>query len=140
MALSKVIAFRRIIQTSYNHKITQMCPPFLRFLFEVLDDTQSKVTRRILYTGDFRFESQPLTSLRSLHLNGAPLTFDELHLDTTFAHPEYDTFPSRDEAIRAVWEIVSGWIKKNGMYRMHRNKHVVLFHLPGNLTLALTLS
>ena len=117
-----------------------MCPPFLRFLFEVLDDTQSKVTRRILYTGDFRFESQPLTSLRSLHLNGAPLTFDELHLDTTFAHPEYDTFPSRDEAIRAVWEIVSGWIKKNGMYRMHRNKHVVLFHLPGNLTLALTLS
>jgi len=32
---------------------------------------------------------------------------------------------------QAIWNIVTGWVKKNGKYRAQRAKHVVLFHLPG---------
>lgn len=104
-----------------------------RFLYESLSDDGSSAapTHRILYTGDFRFENIPLTSLNALHLNLEPIQVDEMYLDTTFCTPKYPTFPDRDEALRGIWEIVSGWIRKNGMYRKQRAKHVVLFHLPG---------
>ncbi len=91
------------------------------------------MTRRVLYTGDFRFEDVDLSTLKSLHCadNSAPLPIDELYLDTTFCHPRYLTFPTREAAKKCIWEIVHPWIMKNGMYRHQRAKHVVLFHLPG---------
>ena len=59
-----------------------------------------------------------------------PLDIDKMYLDMTFCHPKYLTFPKRDEALRSIWELVHSWIRKNGMYRNQRAKHVVLLHLP----------
>ena len=59
-----------------------------------------------------------------------PLDIDKMYLDMTFCHPKYLTFPKRDEALRSIWELVHSWIRKNGMYRNQRTKHVALLHLP----------
>ena len=79
-----------------------------RFLFE-RDDL------RILYTGDFRLENRKLPTLTGLHnSSGEPLKIDQMYLDTTFCSKEYEKFPPRTEAIEAIWELVRGWIHKNG--------------------------
>lgn len=128
--------FDKAKKSMYNVRVTAIpanhCPGSIMFLYESLSDDGSSAapTHRILYTGDFRFENIPLTSLNALHLNLEPIQVDEMYLDTTFCTPKYPTFPDRDEALRGIWEIVSGWIRKNGMYRKQRAKHVVLFHLP----------
>ena len=61
-----------------------------RFRFETLNLSGESVTLRILYTGDFRFEDQPLTSLIGLHSKTTlrPLDIDEMYLDTTFCSPK----------------------------------------------------
>ena len=86
-----------------------------------------------MYTGDFRYEDVELSSLSGLHsvVGGDPLPIDELYLDTTFCSRQYPRFPPRAEALERIWEIARDWIRKNGMYRNQRGKHVVLFHLPG---------
>ncbi|XP_040576764.1 protein artemis [Lepeophtheirus salmonis] len=100
------------------------CPGSVMFLFEAHHKT-------ILYTGDFRFESKSLQSLKSLHdAHGSVLNIDEMYLDTTFCHPGYKVFPTREESIENVWNLVNTWIRKNGIYRKSRPKHVVLFELP----------
>ena len=94
-----------------------------RFLFETIresdkegeegggDGPDGSVDSRLLYTGDFRFES-PSFNLReclsALHdpLSGNPLRLDEVFLDTTFASPNWETFPPRSDAIRKIWEWV----------------------------------
>ena len=133
--------FDKVKESFYTLRVTGIpanhCPGSIMFLYETLDD-QREVSYRILYTGDFRFESVPLSSLHSLHAPSlqdpttqATLPLDELYLDTTFCHPQYERFPSREEALEELWKLVSAWIKKNGMYRKARAKHVVLLHLPG---------
>ena len=70
-------------------------------------------------------------SLLGLHeVDGKPKQLDELYLDTTFCSNDYLTFPSRKSAEDAVWELVDGWVRKNGMYRHQKACHVVLFKLP----------
>ncbi len=118
-------------------------PPLLcrRFLFEKLED--NSVSRRILYTGDFRLEGVPLPSLSALHEGreeaASPLQIDEMYLDTTFCSDEYPTFPARQEAINRIWDLVQDWIRKNGLYKKkkEKGKHVVLFHLPGTQSIAI---
>jgi len=107
------------------------CPGSLMFLFEKLD-SEGEVCKRILYTGDFRFDNPlvPLTTLRSLHKGSKPLDIDEMYLDTTFCSPQYLTFPTRKESEEKIWELCQKWIRKNGMFKDTRSKHVILFHLP----------
>merc|ERR1719500_614398 len=106
------------------------------FLFERLDGLRhsTKVARRILYTGDFRFDNVTnfvTPELASLHdRQGNPLPLDELYLDTTFCSPLYKTFPTREEAQEEIWRLCKKWVTKNGMYKDTRSKHVVLFVLP----------
>ena len=78
------------------------------FLFETMSECDPDVPEsRILYTGDFRFENVDLTSMSALHdPSGNRLAIDEMFLDTTFASPNYETFPARTEAISKIWEIV----------------------------------
>jgi hypothetical protein len=80
-----------------------------RFLFETLEPGSQNVARRILYTGDFRFDNLPLASLSALHSSTSlqPITLDEMYLDTTFCHKEFPSFPKRDEAMRRIWYIYS---------------------------------
>ena len=75
----------RVMAIPVNH-----CPGSVMFHFETLNSSGDSVTRRILYTGDFRFEDQPLTSLVGLHSTTTlrPLDIDEMYLDTTFCHPK----------------------------------------------------
>ncbi|CAB4056289.1 DCLRE1C [Lepeophtheirus salmonis] len=88
------------------------CPGSVMFLFEAHHKT-------ILYTGDFRFESKSLQSLKSLHdAHGSVLNIDEMYLDTTFCHPGYKVFPTREESIENVWNLVNTWIRKNGIYQI----------------------
>lgn len=123
---SKEIYSVRITAIGANH-----CPGSVMFLFERLDQ-DGAVCKRILYTGDFRYDShRPLTDLSALHDgNKTPIAIDEMYLDTTFCSPQYETFPTRREAEEKIWELCQKWIKRNGMFKTTRNQHVILFHLP----------
>jgi DNA cross-link repair 1C protein len=124
---SKVFYKIKVTAIGANH-----CPGSVMFLFEKLQEQDSNVIeKRILYTGDFRFESQPLSKLEYLHDRaGHPLPIDEMYLDTTFCTPQYKTFPTRSEAESRIWEQCDKWIKRNGLLRNTRGKHVILLHLP----------
>jgi len=72
-----------------------------------------------------------LEGVAALHgADGRPLRLDELYLDTTFASKHYLHFPKRSAALNRVWELAQEWIRRNGMYRNRRDKHVVLLDLP----------
>ena len=121
----------------YNLRVTALqanhCPGSLMFMFERLD-AEGAVSKRILYTGDFRFDNPqaPLSNLQALHSGSSPLIIliDEMYLDTTFCSTKYLNFPSRKSAEEKIWDICQKWIKKNGMFNDTISKHVVLFHLP----------
>jgi len=126
------IYFLQVTAVPANH-----CPGSVMFLFERLEGLRhsTKVARRILYTGDFRFDHASgkfvTPELASLHDGqGKPLPLDELYLDTTFCSPLYKTFPTREEAQEEIWRLCKKWVTKNGMYKDTRSKHVVLFVLP----------
>ena len=70
------------------------------------------------------FPSQPL------HTGDSPLELDELYLDTSYCSPHYQTFPTRTQSEEKIWELCQKWIRKNGMFKDTRARHVVLFHLP----------
>jgi hypothetical protein len=113
----------RVTAIPANH-----CPGSVMFLFEHLVDNYT-----ILYTGDFRLENVKLSTLDALHRRDdfrKPIEVDQMYLDTTFCTKQFETFPTRDEAIDNIWHLVSGWIRKNGMYRHQRPRHVILFVLP----------
>ena len=107
------------------------CPGSLMFMFERLN-TEKIVEKRILYTGDFRFEdpSMPLSSLHALHVNNSPLQIHELYLDTKFCSTQYPAFPTRKNAEEKIWQICQRWVRKNGMFKDTNPQHVILLDLP----------
>ena len=73
------------------------CPGAVMFLFKGKMGT-------VLHTGDFRFSEAMFDNTwlcpperRNRQMRGITVEVDYLHLDNTFANPEYD-FPSREEA------------------------------------------
>ncbi|QQP41581.1 Uncharacterized protein FKW44_016000 [Caligus rogercresseyi] len=111
---SAINVYDRSSESFYELSVTAIpshhCPGSLMFLLEAKG-------KRVLYTGDFRFEDNNVyKGFRSLHdaTSGSPLALDELYLDTTFCHPGYKTFPSREESIEEIWKLVNGWIRKMG--------------------------
>jgi len=115
----------RVTAVHSNH-----CPGSVMFMMEKLD-CDGAVSKRILYTGDFRFDNPDLslTSLQALHSGSSPLPIDEMYLDTTFCSTKYLNFPPRKLAEERIWTICEKWIKKNGMFK-DNHKFVVLFLLP----------
>ena len=71
-----------------------------------------------------------LSAHQCLHRGSTPLLLDELYLDTTYCSPQYKTFPTRAESEEKIWELCQKWIRKNGMFKDTRSRHVILFHLP----------
>ena len=126
--------------TFYKLKVTGIganhCPGSLMFLFEKYNTDEDRiehVEKRILYTGDFRYDSErPLTDLYSLHdrLDGTPLRIDQLYLDATFCSEDYEFFPPRKEVEDKIWEQCAYWIKRNGKHKNGKVKHVILLTLP----------
>ena len=93
-----------------------------------------QVEKRILYTGDFRFDDPrtplgKLPCLQSLHRDGVPLVLDELYLDTTYCSLAYPAFPARKNAAEKIWEICQRWVRRNGMFKDSNPHHVVLLEL-----------
>ena len=89
------------------------CPGAVMFLFKGKMGT-------VLHTGDFRFHPSMLENpllcppgRRNIEMKGISIDIDYLHLDNTFANPEYD-FPSREEAYTTLKEI----IKNHPNYRV----------------------
>jgi len=119
----------------YNIRVTAInanhCPGSLMFLMEKLD-FMGAVSKRILYTGDFRFDysGKPLTFLKALHSGSVPLHIDEMYLDTTFCSDDYPSFPTRQEAENNIWRICEEWVKKNRVKKRNNPKYLVRFHLP----------
>ena len=117
----------------YSLRVTAInahhCPGSVMFLFERLDQC-GLVTKRILYTGDFRFE-EPTTieSIKALHCGGTPLHIDEMFLDTTFLSKEYPSFPTRKEAENKILKISHDWLRKNEK-KGARKKFIVSFIFP----------
>ena len=93
-----------------------------------------QVEKRILYTGDFRFDDPRtplgnLPCLQSLHRDGVPLVLDELYLDTTYCSLAFPAFPARKNAAEKMWEICQRWVRRNGMFKDSNPHHVVLLEL-----------
>lgn len=66
----------------------------------------------VLHTGDFRFHPSMLENdflcppeLKNEEMRGITIPIDYLHLDNTFANPEYD-FPTREEAYNQLKKII----------------------------------
>jgi len=89
------------------------CPGAVMFLIKGKMGT-------VLHTGDFRFHPDMLThpllcpeERKNDEMLGITVDIDYLHLDNTFANPEYD-FPSREEAYTCLKNIV----KTHNEYRV----------------------
>ena len=92
------------------------CPGAVMFLFRGKMGT-------VLHTGDFRFSEAMFDNewlvpkeKRNPACRGITVDVDYLHLDNTFANPEYD-FPSREEAYRGLVNIVES----------HKDHRIFLF-------------
>jgi DNA cross-link repair 1B protein len=83
------------------------CPGAVMFLFKGKMGT-------VLHTGDFRFHEKMLDNpwlcppeRRNTSGRAVTVDVDFLHLDNTFANPNYD-FPSKADAYKALVNIVKG--------------------------------
>ncbi|KAL6255386.1 hypothetical protein P5V15_013723 [Pogonomyrmex californicus] len=86
------------------------CPGSVMFLFEKMD-------KLVLYTGDFRINPKDYKKIASLHyrrdFNVFPKRFNKIYLDTTFLDPDFTFFPTREESIKKICEIVNEWLEKS---------------------------
>lgn len=86
------------------------CPGSVMFLFERND-------KSVLYTGDFRINPLDFPKLKSLHYcqdkRLLPRTFTNIYLDTTFLSTEFHSFPSRQESIVKISNVIEEWLRKD---------------------------
>lgn len=81
------------------------CPGSVMFLFEE--------AKRVLYTGDIRLRVNELRKLVALHdLTGEVKSFDRVYLDTTFFSKKYLTFPSREDSLDEMLNLISWWLER----------------------------
>ena len=125
-------------QEMYTLRVTGIpsnyCQGSLMFMFEKLDMDRN-VVRRILYTGDFRYDDSrtclgSIPCLKSLHHNSSPLTINELYLDTTFCSMAFPSFPTRNNAEEKIWQVCQRWVRRNGMFKDTNPHHVVILDIP----------
>ncbi|XP_060813847.1 protein artemis isoform X2 [Bombus pascuorum] len=86
------------------------CPGSVMFLFE-------KDNISVLYTGDFRINPIDFPKLKGLHYcndsKSIPRTFTKIYLDTTFLSTDFPVFPSRQESMHKMYEVIKDWISKD---------------------------
>ncbi|XP_046682765.1 protein artemis-like [Homalodisca vitripennis] len=83
------------------------CPGSVMFLFE-----QGKTC--ILYTGDFRIHPNDVKKIKALHdRSGMVKKIDTLYLDTTFCHTKYLTFPSRNQSLEDIVDLIASWLNED---------------------------
>ncbi|XP_048741545.1 protein artemis-like isoform X4 [Ostrea edulis] len=99
------------------------CPGSVMFLFEGFDGT-------VLYTGDFRWESDQLLNEQALHIDHKVKPLVSLYVDTTFCHPNSFYIPSRHTIIRAVCDLVKEWTSKGDKHVIHFTPRANYGHEP----------
>lgn len=86
------------------------CPGSVMFLFE-----RNNIS--VLYTGDFRINPIDFPKLKSLHYCNdsklIPKIFTKIYLDTTFLSTDFPVFPTRQESIFKIYEVIKDWITKD---------------------------
>ncbi|XP_077267814.1 protein artemis-like isoform X3 [Temnothorax americanus] len=86
------------------------CPGSVMFLFE-------KMGKLILYTGDFRINPKDYEKLKPLHRedfnNSYPKKLAKMYLDTTFLDRDFAFFPTREDSINVMREVVKEWLDKS---------------------------
>ncbi|XP_044001717.1 protein artemis-like [Aphidius gifuensis] len=95
----------------YNLTVTSVpaghCPGSIMFLFEINK-------KFILYTGDFRINSQDLSKIKSLHdEKNVPIKFDNIYLDTTFFDDSFDYLPTRQQSFVEILKFIKNWLDKD---------------------------
>ena len=105
---SRKSIFITVTLISANH-----CPGSVMFLFENTEKT-------VLYTGDFRLEDTPLSSIAELHAKNSNSIrhIDKLYCDTTFCIPDQaiNHFPPRNTSIQCIEELTRTWITQGSNY------------------------
>ncbi|KAJ0184259.1 hypothetical protein K1T71_000682 [Dendrolimus kikuchii] len=85
------------------------CLGSVMFLFRTRDMT-------ILFTGDFRFDTNDIPNIDQLHTDGKPIQIDVMYVDTTFqANEQYANaeFPNRRYAVECAIVEMKNWLDKN---------------------------
>ncbi|XP_061187387.1 protein artemis-like [Saccostrea echinata] len=99
------------------------CPGSVMFLFEGFDGT-------VLYTGDFRWESDQVMKIQALHVDQRVKPLVSLYVDTTFCHPNCFSIPSRQTIISAACDLVKEWTAKGDNYVVHFTPRANYGHEP----------
>ncbi|XP_062618810.1 protein artemis-like isoform X2 [Saccostrea cucullata] len=99
------------------------CPGSVMFLFEGFDGT-------VLYTGDFRWESDQVMKIQALHVDQRVKPLVSLYVDTTFCHPNSFSIPSRQTIISAACDLVKEWTAKGNNYVVHFTPRANYGHEP----------
>lgn len=68
----------------------------------------------MLYTGDFRIDPSEFYKFKSLHdQSGEVKRITSLYLDTTFCHPKWLSFPSREQTVKDLVALITEWLDVN---------------------------
>ncbi|XP_065173401.1 protein artemis [Atheta coriaria] len=83
------------------------CPGSVMFLFESDKHT-------VLYTGDFRLKLAEFKKFKGLYTpQGTLKRIQKVHLDTTFMFKRYEQFPSREESLGAICNLIEEWLEQD---------------------------
>ncbi|KAK9877057.1 hypothetical protein WA026_016084 [Henosepilachna vigintioctopunctata] len=89
------------------------CPGSVMFLFELENSIN------ILYTGDYRINSNDFRKIKALYNSlGNLKSIYKIYLDTTFFSKSYLQFPSREKSLDEICNLIQEWITKS-------EKHIV---------------
>ncbi|XP_028168135.1 protein artemis-like [Ostrinia furnacalis] len=64
----------------------------------------------VLFTGDFRTNSNDVSKLGQLHKDGEPIKIDKMYVDTTFMDKMYENFPKRSETVENAVAEIKAWL------------------------------
>ncbi|XP_050301996.1 protein artemis [Anthonomus grandis grandis] len=80
------------------------CPGSVMFLFETNHGS------RILYTGDFRINTEDITKFKCFYDKFNEVKpVDKIYLDTTFFSPLYSSLPKRQDSLDELCKLILNW-------------------------------
>ncbi|KAG8224986.1 hypothetical protein J437_LFUL005997, partial [Ladona fulva] len=80
------------------------CPGSVMFLFEL-------PAGNVLFTGDFRVTMTDVKNLSQLHhRDGSLKEINTCYLDATFFDELYPSFPSREESLKKICDLIKEWL------------------------------
>ncbi|KAG5867643.1 hypothetical protein JTB14_006719 [Gonioctena quinquepunctata] len=85
------------------------CPGSVMFLFEG--------NKQILYTGDYRIGKSDIAKFKSFYNYANELkNIHKIYLDTTFFRKCYSNFPTREESLKEICEVIGEWKQRGNQF------------------------